>query len=616
MLFKLESWAKALPDIKTVFYRFPVALLFSLSAVIVSILLIHDVDFIDKDDVPFFYFIMSFGVVSQISFKLFVESDGWSAKKTSIGSVVVIAVTIFYAIALIDNSAFASTLFFALALGLSFLFSPYIKRASNENSVWYFNYQTGVAMFFGAISAIVFGGGLSLVVLSVGYLFEVEVPDEIYGDIWVVAWGLLFVVYVLSNLSREYDFKDEGCDFPKGISFIANYILSPLMFVYMAVLYIYVFKILMQWELPKGNLGWMISSFGIIGVITKLVSFPIRHKGTWLMALFDRYFYYALIVPVLMLFVAIFIRINDYGVTEQRYAVVLLGVWLLGIIFAATFLKNRFNIKYVPMSLAVLALLASYGPWSAVNVSVNSQLSRFDSLLIKNKLLVDDQVVQATQEVSYEDRANLSSIADYLGGNKWRSRQVRPLFESLLKKEENRDVNILHKISGSAYINLLDLDYVSKWDARRNRKTSTTANFSFTNHYNISKVLVDVSGFDFVGRHTFYLYRKNAKYHGFTFKKNNKREKVEVRFNKGVFSISTVGSKKVDFDLSALVDDLRKRSVRNISESNASEMVLNKTSSDGRLKVRIILEQLTGNVTKKEGVKVTNIRYVLMLGFK
>lgn len=613
-MFNAKNWADAMLDIKSVFYRFPVALLFSISAVIVSILLIHGVDFIGKDELPLLYFIMSFGVVSQTSFKLFVESEGWSVSKYSIGSVVVIALTVFYVLVLFDKTASASILFFALALLLSFLFSPYIKRASNENSVWYFNYQTGVAMFFGAISAVVFGGGLSLVLLSVDYLFDVKVPSEIYGDVWVIAWGLLFIVYVLSNLSREYDFKDEVCDFPKGISFIANYILSPLMFVYMAVLYIYVFKVLMQWELPKGNLGWMISSFGVIGVITKLVSFPIRHKGTRLMTLFDRYFYYALIVPVLMLFVAIFIRINDYGVTEQRYAVVLLGVWLLGIILAATAIKNNFNIKYVPMSLAVLALLASYGPWSAVNVSVNSQLSRFESLLIKNKLLVGGQVIQATQEVSYEDRASLSSIADYLGGNKWRSGQVRPLFESLLKKEENREVRSSKKISAASYMALLDLDYVSKWDARQKRNTSDS--FNFNKHFDFSNALINVSGFDYVARSSLYLYRKNKTRHGFSFIRNNQSEKINVSFNEGVFSLDTRRGSELKVDLNALVMDLRKKGVQNINENNASKMIINKISTDGRLKVRLIFERLSGKVTEKTGVEMKNISYVLMLGFK
>ncbi|MCK5334685.1 MAG: DUF4153 domain-containing protein, partial [Gammaproteobacteria bacterium] len=470
---------------------------------------------------------------------------------------------------------------------------------SDENSVWYFNYQTGVALFFAALSAIVFGGGLSLVLLSTGYLFEIKVPGIIYADIWIVAWSVLFTVYVLSNISKVYVYKDESCDFPKGISFIANYILAPLMLAYMAVLYAYFFKIVLQWELPKGNLGWMVSSFGIIGIVTKLVAYPIRDKGTRLMALFDKYFYYALVVPALMLFIAIFVRIDEYGVTEQRYAVVLLGIWFALVIAATVFIKDRFHIKYLPMSLAILVLLASYGPLSAIEVSVNSQLARFESLLIKNNLLFNGQVVKSRKKVSFEDRKVLSSIADYLGGNKWRSDKTRSMFNSLLAEEKNKDLSESKKISGTGFIALLGIDHVSKWDARRAEKVN---NFSYKNSFDLNQILINVSGFDYVGRHYFYFYSNSDKKKVFTLNRNNKNEDIKVEINENFFSINSKTGGRIEFDLGAFVLDLRERGIRDTSQSNSSELTLNKSSSDGRLKVRLIIEQLNGKIRKKNDV--------------
>jgi len=104
--------------------------------------------------------------------------------------------------------------------------------------------------------------GVSFILLSIRYLFEIKISSDTYRDMWIICWGVFFPIYILSNISRQFDYKNDGCDFPKGVNFIANYILAPLVFVYMAILYTYFIKIIVQWELPRGNLGWLITSFG------------------------------------------------------------------------------------------------------------------------------------------------------------------------------------------------------------------------------------------------------------------------------------------------------------------------------------------------------------------
>ena len=306
------------------------------------------------------------------------------------------------------------------------------NRASDSSSVWYFNYQTSVAIFFAGFATLILGAGLSLIMASTGYLFEIKIPQEAYGDVWVMSWGLLFPVYILANISTEFDFEDDSCDFPKGIRFIANYLLAPIMLAYMLILYAYFLKIIVQWELPRGNLGWMITSFGTIGIITRLLAFPIRTSGTRLLILFDKYYFQALIVPILLLAVAIGVRISQYGITEERYAVVLLGIWFSSVVVLTMMKKDDFHIKYIPMILATLALLASIGPWGAVNVSVLSQTSCFESLLEKHGLLMDDQAVKSKIEIPFAERKRLSSIADYMGESQYRLERIKPWFSSLM----------------------------------------------------------------------------------------------------------------------------------------------------------------------------------------
>jgi len=613
MLTNIKSFFNIFPVMKQVITRFPVSFFLILTLTCISLLLVHKIEIISKDIIGYVYLIMGFGAVAHVSFKLFVESKNWSLRKYSVGLLIVTVIVIFYSIMLYDKLPSASVLFFSLALGASWMFSPYISRTSNEGSVWYFNYQTGVAIFFAAIAAIVFGGGISLLLLSVGYLFEIKIPSILYGDIWIVTWGVLFTSYVLSNISKTFDYEDESCGFPKGISFIANYILVPLMVAYIAVLYAYFIKIILQWELPKGNLGWMISAFGIIGIATKLIAYPISQTGTKFMILFDKYFYYSLILPVIMLFIVIFIRINEYGITEQRYAVVLLGVLFSLIIIFAIIKKEQFHIKHVPMIIAVLALLASYGPWSGVELSLNSQLQRFELLLNKYERFEDGKAVRSNRDVSFEDRKALSSIADYLVRNKWRKKQVIPLFESILTNQDQTEINT-NTSSGRKILALLNVEYVGYW--RKSIRKEKTQLFSYRNHHNLKKKMVDVSGYDFIGRQQLYLYNKNEVTQQFSFKRNQEYKNVQSILNKNILDINIGNEYKFKFNLNALINDLRKQGVKTITKENADQLTLNQTSPDQKVKVKIIIEQLNGNIVKEGVNKCKSLKYILMFDFK
>lgn len=607
-----KAWFSVVPAVRESFLRFPLSFLFIISVTVVSLLLVHKVELFDKGTLVIFYAVMGFSIISLIALKLYAESERWKPRRLYTASGIVFLLVIFYSFYLFERSATISFFSLSLALLLALMFAPYIKRSSDENSVWYFNYLTGSAVFFATLSAIVFGSGLSLIVVSIEYLFDMKLPGKVYSDIWIIAWAMLAMIYVLTNISKEFDFEEEGCEFPKDVSFIANYILAPLMVAYMTVLYAYFFKIVLQWELPKGNLGWMVSVFGIVGVVTKLVSYPIRNKGTCLMSLFDKYFYYTLIVPVLMLFIAIIVRIYDYGFTEQRYAIALLGVWLSFVIVSTLMFKDKFHIKYVPMSLAVLVFLASLGPWSASDVSVNSQLNRFESLLDKNGLLVNKQLIKSKTPWNNDDKKELSSIADYLGKNKWRSDQIRPLYKTLLSLDENSEIKDKKVIRGREWVELLDLDYISKWQAKNDRQSDR---FNFNNPVKMDDVFVEISGYEYIAQQYQYLGNSKERSKSFSIERNSSKEKIDVTTSSSSLRLRFKSGETITFDLDKLVRDLKSRNIRVFTKNNSHELSLKKTSRNEKIRAKVIFEKINGKIEDQENISITNVKYVLLLSF-
>ena len=601
--------------IRDVFIRFPLPVLLAFSAVIASWLLIHKVVEVDNGIIPLFYLSIAINFVAQTVFKLYSESESWSLKKYHSASLIILIAIVFYSVHFIASQHIVAFIFLIIALLLSILFAPYLRQKSTMNSFWYFNYQTGSALFFAGIAGLILGGGLSLILVSITYLFDVDIDKLLYADIWFMT-GMGFIpLYILTNISKQFNYKEESCDFPKGISFISNYLLVPLMIAYMLVLYAYFIKITLQWELPKGYLGWMIIGFGSIGVLTKLLTYPICDKANRLLSLFDKYFYKALILPVLMLFFAIIIRVNDYGITEQRYAVVLLGVWFATLILLSVFYKEKFHIKHVPMILAVLALFAAYGPWSAGSISLNSQMKQFENLLVKNQLLESGviKINKNTGSITYEDRRSLFSIADYLSGTQWRRDAIRETLQSWNYDQVKFKKEIFNELTARQVLSRLNVEYAGRRSYENNKQVER---FHYSGYQNLNSTLIETTGYNYINRSSFYNYQgKHVKKH-LTLKEGKRTEKITLSLEDNTLNIVRNDGDRAHINLEALVLSLKSNNIKKITEENYEKMIMDKTSTNGKFKVRVVVENLTGKISAKSKVIITNFKYVLMIDIR
>jgi Domain of unknown function (DUF4153) len=608
MILKLSNFTNLAPIIKESFRRFPLPFICALISTLLTIIVIYDPELGKVDSVTKSIFTLSFSVVALTSFKLYAESATWSYTGQAIGAVVVISVLALYLFGIVVEESASTYSFLALAVLLSLLFTPYINKSSNAASVWYFNFKSGNAIFFAGLSAMVLGIGLSLIVASLNYLFDIVIQEKVYVVIWTVSWGLLFPVYVLSNISKEFDFEDEGCEFPKGISFIANYILVPLMFVYMAILYTYFIKIVINWELPRGNLGWMITTFGTIGIVTKLLAYPIHNKGTRLLAFFDKYYYYALIVPIILLAIAIIERVNEYGFTEQRYAVFMIGIWLSAVTVLSVINKERFHIKYVPIILAILALLSSIGPWSAVAVSTYSQVSRLEALLVKNHMFVNGQAVASEKEVSFEDKKSISSIADYLTENKYRFAHIKPWFTQLVANSNTIVFDEGKLKNGMEIADLLKISYINKW-----QKIENDSFFNYTTKYQLNKVFIDVSNYDFVSQETLYSYNNSENLNITELHHEKKAQKITCRLNDGVFIVETLEGGRIEFDINDRIKNIKAKNISTGMISDEDLITFFRKSDNGKLDIGLIMTGIQGEMKAGSKTKINVINYILML---
>ena len=248
-------------------------------------------------------------------------------------------------------------------------------------------------------------------------------------------------------------------NFNKALEVFVKYILIPLVLLYLIILYVYGIKILVEWELPKGWVSYLVTALAILGFIVQIIINPVQKAMKSLtIRLFHPYFYIMLLPLVVLLFVAIYRRITDYGITENRYFVVALAFWILGMSLYLLIAKNR-RLIVLPISLFLLALLTSFGYWSAMSVAMRSQVAQFEQVFKTVKS--HDNIVSSNQYKQLEsildymyDRRALSKLdpitglamenfVDTTGNKRYGSRRLatRPVLDSLHIKRPPNDLN-------------------------------------------------------------------------------------------------------------------------------------------------------------------------------
>jgi hypothetical protein len=154
--------------------------------------------------------------------------------------------------------------------------------------------------------------------------------------------------------------------------------------------------------------------FSVAGIFTYLLNFYLpEHDDSAHVRGYKKWFWWVALPLTVLLFVAIAKRISDYGVTEERFLVAHLGVWLAATCLYFLFSKHD-NIKFIPISLALFALVFAFGPLNAFKVSEQSQVRILKNLFEKNGRWKDGRLIQGTSEIPKEESAQMISALEYL----------------------------------------------------------------------------------------------------------------------------------------------------------------------------------------------------------
>lgn len=291
--------------------------------------------------------------------------------------------------------------------------APYLNRRSVRD-FWEYNRELFANIIIGSIFTLILYAGLALAILAVDQLFDLNLEERIYMRLFFTLAGIFNTVYFLFHFPKKFEFETTDAGYTAIFKNLCKYILIPVVGLYFLILYTYGGKILATWNLPKGWVSSLVLGFSVAGIFTYLLNFylPEHDDAAWVRG-YRKWFWRVQLPLTVLLFVAIGRRIADYGVTEPRYLVAHLGVWLLAACLYFLFSKHD-NIKYIPISLGLFGLVFAFGPFSAVRVAERSQTSRLIALLEKNGRWQNEKLVQGTSIVPTEDVQSITSTLEFL----------------------------------------------------------------------------------------------------------------------------------------------------------------------------------------------------------
>ncbi|MEZ5811299.1 MAG: DUF4153 domain-containing protein [Rhizobiaceae bacterium] len=261
--------------------------------------------------------------------------------------------------------------------------APYLWRGS-AGTFWLFAVRFVFALVLGGLALLLAAGGISAVLLSLSYLFGLDVPDDLYGYVWATTGLFLAPLFGLGRIPQAFDEQavaDDGRYMAVGMRALGDFVAAPLLIVYALILHAYAVKVIVSGEVPKNQIGWLVLGYGFCVFGALLVSAPFWSVARAPMRLLLRLWPFVMPVPLALLFYAAWLRIDQYGITPERYLLVLFGLVTSAIVLLQLIRLLRGDIRVI-VTLPVLALcLASFGPQGVVGLSIKSQAKRFFDIM-------------------------------------------------------------------------------------------------------------------------------------------------------------------------------------------------------------------------------------------
>lgn len=260
---------------------------------------------------------------------------------------------------------------------------------------------------------------VNAIVYSFGYIFDLHIPSKFSFYAFLSASILLTPLCFLTFNRQSEQTPDRPIPGNSFLDILARYVLTPAAWIYTVILYLYFVRIAITWSLPRGGIAYLVFGFILFATILKALQ-PLLQKQPC------KWFYerFSLIsLPALIMFwIGVGYRINQYGLTEDRIYLIVCGVIMT--LTIGLFFSHRWG-RYLYATLSAVVLLALFTYIPGIRAG---QLGLLSQNLRAERLIDRLQLADATGKIAPIKRPDSDSI---------HKKDYRDLYNTLSYLEEH-----------------------------------------------------------------------------------------------------------------------------------------------------------------------------------
>ena len=282
------------------------------------------------------------------------------------------------------------------------------------------------------VAAVVFALGVSLVFFAAEELLELKISHKAYVALWLSSVSSLFVFFALA-----YGTKKERFNSPKIWKVLVGYVAFPVYLLLTAVMLVFCLKCAAKWSIPNGEVNFLVIVSSALWMAFRYLTAVYDGK---VFRLFNRFGSLLILPQILLQGIALWIRIDNYGLTPARYLSVVFAMFM-AIVAIGVFFGSRFSDRVVFLIAAAFALTISYGPLNVVDFTVKSQIAKYEEF--KARKIAGEKFDEASRNA-------IMGTWEYIGGYEKSSWRYIP------KKDKNfseEDLKMFEKEWGFKFVN-------------------------------------------------------------------------------------------------------------------------------------------------------------------
>ena len=441
--------------------------------------------------------------------------------------------------------------------------------------------------------------GLTAVFLTVDGLSLIKLKEQIYIEIWLFVVFVFAMIFFASKL-KKVDENLEEYEIHKIFRFLIYFIVIPLITIYTGILYIYFGKMLITKSWPQGLVSHLILWYTIFSLFIMIMVTPMTKKDLAAKA-FKKYFPFVSVPLLILSIVSISKRISQYGVTELRYFIVLLAIWLIFCMVSSIF-KARLSV--ILISLIAVVYISVFSPINNRRITIMSQNKRLERILIKHGLLKDGKLVK-NSGLNENQKYEVTDVLNYILGIRDKKDGVRNLYP--FGKEDGKPYKKIEEFEKE--IGIDDSWYKYKYSASE-YFTVFVINENMLNNQNNN--IEEVKGYEYI----------ISGLDGYNFQENSVKEyygKYPVKISKNNISVYNENKEElIKIEISEILKGiLNKPEIQQrinkpkeeINDSVVPENILEFIGENEKVKYRIKMKQISVRGEENKKAEITNYYY-------